>query len=117
MIKYDTARGICNAFAEIGRSEKLLKEIEEKEEEKRKWREENPFDAKEYVEKETRYYNDGLIQMTIPSSPSSGACYRIETELGKAILVAHIAKQKAMLVSLNERARLELETPYFDEGV
>jgi hypothetical protein len=44
--------------------------------------------------------------------------------LGKAVLAARIAKQKAMLVSLNERARLELEakltgaeTPDFDEGV
>lgn len=106
MLTRETAAKIYNCHSEIERSETFLKEMKSREdalEEKREG-----FDREDFL-REKSYYNDGLISMTIPSSENSGTVYRIEFELGRSILIAHIAKQKALLVSLNEQARLELD--------
>jgi hypothetical protein len=107
MLTQGTAAKIYNCYSEIKSSEYLLGEMNKKEEALNALKQE--IDKEDFL-KETSYYNNGLIQMTIPCSENSGSVYRIEFGLGRSALIAHIAKQKALLVSLNEQARLELDT-------
>jgi hypothetical protein len=106
MLTPDTAAKIFNCHKEIKHSENLLLEMEKREKALKELK--HDIEHEEFL-KEKAWWNDGLIQMTIPSSDHAGTVYRIEFELGRSVLIAHIAKQKAMLVSLNEQARLEIE--------
>jgi|LSQA01.1.fsa_nt_gi hypothetical protein len=106
MLTPETAAKIFNCHKEIKDSENLLLEMKKREKALNELK--HGIEHEEFL-KEKSYYNDGLLSMTIPSSENSGSVYRIEFELGRSILIAHIAKQKAMLVTLNEQARLEIE--------
>jgi hypothetical protein len=106
MLTSETAAKVYNCYKEIAHSEALLAEMKKREAALGKMR--HGFNHEDFL-KEQSFYNDGLISMTIPSSENAGTVYRIEFELGQSILIAHIAKQKALLVSLNEQARLEIE--------
>jgi hypothetical protein len=106
MINQETARAIYNCYAEIKNSEKLLEEIaaqEKRLEEEQK----EAFHSKDIKETHPMY------QLGVPSnfgSDSAWRLYRVRPSMAKAVIIAHLAEEKAHLAELNQRAKLEAGT-------
>ena len=107
MIKQETARAIYNCYSEIKNSEKLLEEIAEQEKKLEEKRNE-PFHRNDITESYPMY------EMGVPNnfgSERNGSIriYRVHPSMAKAVIIAHLASQKAHLEELNQQARLETE--------
>ena len=109
MIKQDTARDIFNCYAEIISTENMLSEIEKQEKDLAEQRE------KACVEHDDLAKNHLCsFQLAVPSSFSSESrghrLYYLNPAMAKAVIASHQASQKARLVELNERAKIEANT-------
>jgi len=97
MITEKTARELSRTYREIEAAEKLLTEvdIELAKGERIGWRGE--------LENAGR-----RCELAWPTGEASSHLYNVEPPIARAVLVAHIADQKAKLEKLNEVARLEV---------
>jgi len=112
MIRQETARAIYNCYSEIINTEKLLAEIETIEkriEDERK----EAFHRDDITE---RYE---IYELGVPSSFGSERnrsmrLFHVKPSMAKAVITAHQASQKSLLVELNQKAKLELESEETD---
>jgi hypothetical protein len=98
MITRETAAALGQAYRELEAGEKLLAEV----------------DA-ELAKAEERIGFHGEVlstarncQLEFPNGDNSYRLYHVEPRIARAVIVAHLADQKAKLEKLNEIARLEV---------
>ena len=106
MITQKTARAIYNCYSELLTVDKLLTEINQIEEQAKQERE-KPGHRDEITEK-YEVYELG-VPSNYSSSYSSKRLFQVKPALAKSVILAHQAAQKALLVELNEQARIEIE--------
>lgn len=98
LISKDTAMDIALAYREVETAEKLLEEILEA-----RSRHEAPDirDAFGRIQ--------GGLQLGVPSGSGSLRLFNVPWEMCRPIIEAHIARQKSILATLTEKARIEME--------
>lgn len=99
MITKETAILIAQAYREIEAGEKLLSEVEKELE--------TPDRINFYGEVES---GKRTCQLGWPSGRDSYRIYHVEPHIAKAVIVAHLADQRAKLEKLNIVAGLEVST-------
>ncbi|MDD5305574.1 MAG: hypothetical protein PHS14_20945 [Elusimicrobia bacterium] len=99
MITHETLKELGRVYRDIEAGEKLLAEVDE-----------------QLAKQEERVGFHGDIQSSFrccqlgwPSSSDGYRLYNVEPRIARAVIVAHIADQRAKLEKLNEVARLEIE--------
>lgn len=107
MISAQTAIDIALAHQEIERGEKLLADVEEVIA-KRRGREDGACLRDAFGRR-----TDGL-QLGVPSGDNGQRLFNVPWELARPVIQAHIAGQRALVVALNETARLQLSEPAHD---
>ena len=108
MIKQETARAIYCCYAEIINSEKLLADIED--EEKRLEEERKAAHSREDLKERQPCYELGVPNFFNSEKDRSMRIFHVNPAMAKAVIVSHQANQKARLVELNERAKIEANT-------
>ncbi len=101
MITQLTAAQIYSAYREIEAGKKLLEDMESEKEKHR-------FDITE-PKLEDAFGKKRNFILGIPSDFGSRTLVDVAPELAMSVIQAHIAKKKALLVELNERAQIELD--------
>lgn len=96
-ITAQTAMDIALAHREAETAEKLLADIR-----KTMSRHEQP-DIRDAFGRLT-----GGLELGVPSGQGSRRCFNVDWALAQPILEAHIAKQRALISALSEKARSEL---------
>lgn len=99
MITLETATDIALAYRDIASAEKLLEDVQKQ------------IDSDSYREadlRDTFGRRVGGLQLGVPSGSNGHRLFNVEWELAKPILQAHIAKTKARLLALNEKAKAAL---------
>ncbi|MGD9939110.1 MAG: hypothetical protein AB7T74_04835 [Clostridia bacterium] len=97
MISNGTIAAMARAYREIEAGEKLLAEVEA---ELAKDTESIDFNGR--VRDTAR-----KCQLAWPSSESSRSLYSVEPVIARAVIVSHLADQRAKLEKLNQVARME----------
>ncbi len=97
MISKETAIDIALAYREVETGEKLLSEIMESM---------NRREAPDIRDAFGRR-SDGL-QLGVPSGESGHRMFNVPWSLARPIIEAHIANQKAIILSLSEKVRFEM---------
>jgi hypothetical protein len=100
MIGFDTARSIAFAYREIETAEKLLAEIADAMSRRTTPDLRDAFGTQ----------HDGL-QLAVPSGGNGHRIFNVPWSLARPVIETHIAQQKAIIVALNEKARIELGEP------
>lgn len=97
MITAQTAMDIALAYREVDTAEKLIADIKET-----IARREQP-DIRDSFGRLT-----GGLELGVPSSGNSRRCFMVDWALALPIMEAHVAKQKALIFALSEKAGAEL---------
>lgn len=100
MIAYDTALSIAQAYREVDVAEKLLAEITDTMNERRRG---DPPDIRDAFGRR----QEGL-QLGVPSGQNGHRLFNVPWALARPVIEAHIASQKAIISALGEKARIEL---------
>lgn len=98
MIQFDTARDIALAYREVETAEKLLAEINEA------IKERSAPDFRDAFGR--RIYG---LELGVPISENGRRLFNVPWVMARPIIEAHIAQQRAMISTLSEKARLELD--------
>lgn len=98
MIAYDTAVAIAYAYREVDTAEKLLVEIAETVKQGH-----SQTDIRDAFGRR----QDGL-QLGVPSGSNGHRLFNVPWSLARPVIEAHIASQKAIIMALGEKARIEL---------
>lgn len=96
MISKQTAQEIAFAYREVETAESLLSEIDEA------IRRHEPPDIRDAFGRR----QDGL-QLGVPSGSNGHRLFNVPWSLARPIITTHIAQQKAIIVTLSERAKVE----------
>lgn len=96
-ISKETAQSIALAYREIETAEKLLVEITDAIE-----RRETP-DIRDAFGR-----SQGGLQLGVPSGSTGQRLFNVEWSLARPIIEAHIAKQRAIVAALSQKALAEL---------
>ena len=96
-ITQETARKIWACYDEISKGEKLLADMQER---SRQYQDPNPRDP---------FGRQRCLQLGIPMGDTWHILLDVQPKLAMAIITAHIAESRSMLVVLNETAKSELE--------
>ena len=99
ILPQDLAMAIYNCHAEILRGNELLERVQKFLDEPKQGPLEDVFGR-----------NHNNLQLGIPSGDSSRSLVRLSPELGKHIIVAHIASMEAKLVELSQAALVRLSS-------
>lgn len=102
MISQETAELIWKAHREIQVGEQLLVDMQKAREE------DHSIDRNEKTLKDA-FGHRQHIQLGIPSGDNCHRLFAIAPVLADAVIRSHIASQRAALVELNERARIEID--------
>lgn len=99
-ISKQTAMDIAYAYREVEAAQKLLEEI---------------FDAlsrREAPDIRDAFgrRHDGL-ELGVPSGNNIRRLFNVPWSLGRPIIEAHIANQQALIATLTEKARIEMQSP------
>lgn len=97
IITAQTAMDIALAHREVETAEKLVSEIKEV-----LARHEQPDIRDAFGRRQ------GGLQLGVPSGSSSHRLFNLDWELALPIIETHIAKQRALIAALSEKARAEL---------
>ena len=98
MITLETARDIAFAYREVETAQRLLAEIKE------------AMDRRIAPDLRDAFGRHvGGLQLGVPSGNDSRRLFDVPWTLARPIIEAHIAQQKAILVALSERARIEID--------
>jgi hypothetical protein len=97
MISSETARAISVAYREMEVAENLLAEISEA-----IGRRVAP-DIRDAFGRSV-----GGLELGVPSGDSGRRLFNVPWELARPVIEAHIAQQKAIIVALSEKVRIEL---------
>lgn len=95
-ISRNTAQDIAFAWREIEVAEELLKDIETTRRE--------PPDIRDAFGRRV----EGL-ELGVPSGNNSRRLFTVPWSLAKPIIEAHIARQRSLIATLTEKARIEIE--------
>lgn len=98
MISKNTAMDIALAYREIETAEKMLAEITESL---------RTRDAPDMRDAFGRLV--GGLQLGVPSGESSHRMFNVPWSIAKPIIETHIAHHRAVIATLSEKARIELE--------
>lgn len=98
MITKETAHDITMAYREVETAQKLLSEIEEARSRR---------DAPDIRDAFGRRH-DGL-QLGVPSGSNGHRLYDVPWSIARPVIETHIARQKAIIATLSEKARAELD--------
>lgn len=102
MITQKTAEDIWHCYREIAAGDKLLTEMEALEEK-------NAHRPLHERQLQGSFGKLG-IEMGVPNTDDSRRIFNVDSELAKSIIRSHIATKKQALVTVNERARIEIDS-------
>lgn len=104
-ISKETATDIAMAYREIETAEALLTSVTDYID---NWR--GPADVRDVFGRRV----EGL-ELAVPSSGNSKRLFSLPWSLGKPVIEAHIAAQRALISALEAKARIELGAPAPDD--
>jgi len=106
MLTQKAAENIWHCYREIQVGEELLKTMEE-EIARHKTEGRNPA----ALTVKDSWGRERELQLGIPTGENGHRLLRVAPRIALAIIRAHIAEKRAELVTANEQARIEIETP------
>lgn len=99
MIGLETARAMALAYREVEVAEKLLAEVSD------------AIGRRTVPDIRDAFGRPvGGLELGIPSGDNSRRMFNVPWELARPVIEAHIANQKAVILVLNEKARIELDS-------
>lgn len=102
MIRQETAADLWHCYHDIEAGEKLLSDMEAITKANRL----NKYEPR----LQDAFGRRQQLQLGIPSGENAHRLFDVSPRLAETIVRAHIAKKKAELAEINERARVELDT-------